>query len=53
MPAKFGKPYFKQSTVYEQDFKFHPAIAKATHNRMIITTTEAITLSLTNYFAQF
>lgn len=37
---------------YEQDFKFHKAVAKATHNRMIITTTEAITLSLTNYFAQ-
>lgn len=44
--------HISSSQFYEQDFKFHQAIAKATHNRMIITTTEAITLSLTNYFAQ-
>lgn len=35
---------------YEQDFKFHEAIAEATHNRMVITTIKAITLSLTPYF---
>lgn len=44
--------HISSSQFYEQDFKFHQAVAKATHNRMIITTTEAITLSLTNYFAQ-
>ena len=31
---------------------FTRRLQKPTHNRMIITTTEAITLSLTNYFAQ-
>ena len=35
---------------YEQDIQFHQAIARATHNRMVITTIEAITLSLTKYF---
>ncbi|MBB6446566.1 FadR/GntR family transcriptional regulator [Bacillus benzoevorans] len=35
---------------YERDFLFHKAIAKATHNRMVITTIEAIILSLTRYF---
>jgi GntR family transcriptional regulator, transcriptional repressor for pyruvate dehydrogenase complex len=44
--------HISSSQFYEQDFKFHQAVAGATHNRMIITTTEAITLSLTNYFAQ-
>lgn len=34
---------------YEQDYKFHQAIAKATHNRMVITTIEGITLSLRRY----
>lgn len=44
--------HISSSQFYEQDFKFHQAVAKATHNRMIIITTEAITLSLSNYFAQ-
>lgn len=35
---------------YEQDFKFHEAIAEATHNRMVIITIKAITLSLTPFF---
>jgi GntR family transcriptional repressor for pyruvate dehydrogenase complex len=35
---------------YEQDLKFHQAIAQATHNRMVIITIEAIILSLTPYF---
>jgi len=35
---------------YQQDFKFHEAIAEATHNRMVIITIKAITLSLTPYF---
>lgn len=35
---------------YEQDFEFHLAIAKASHNRMVITTIEAIILSLNKFF---
>lgn len=35
---------------FEQDLKFHQAIAKASHNRMVIITIEAIILSLTPYF---
>lgn len=46
------EPYISDIEYYEQDFKFHQAIAKATHNRMVIVTTEAITLSLMNYFSQ-
>jgi len=34
---------------YEQDYKFHQAIAKSTHNRMVIITIEAITLSLNKF----
>lgn len=48
LPSKdvplLGKQFF------EQDLKFHQAVAQATHNRMVIITIEAITLSLTPYF---
>lgn len=42
--------YISSKQFYEQDFLFHKTIAKATHNRMVITTIEAIILSLTKYF---
>lgn len=35
---------------FNQDFQFHRAIAKATHNRLIMINVEAITLSLSPYF---
>ncbi len=36
--------------IYEQDFKFHRCLARATKNRMIMITTDAIILSLTPLF---
>lgn len=44
-------PTLSAKVFYELDFKFHQAVANATHNRMVITTIEAITLSLLPYFS--
>ena len=48
LPSKVVTPSGK--LFFQQDLKFHQAIAQATHNRMVIITIEAITLSLTPYF---